>query len=168
MHDAGYIHGNLSAKKILRDVDSTIRFIGLSSTVECDDLEVKKAEYDHLLDILNDLVEDYVHRLKELERERLGTSMVKKETGATYSILFGPIVIQNDDDLRPIMAKLMKWIDNWRSPLSGLKVTTVQTEFLHVSRLTESEVENFLSVWTTNRPFESGIVPFHTFLDYPL
>lgn len=90
MHDAGYIYGSLSARKILSDIDSNIKFAGLSETVECHDPEAKDAEYQGLPLIVNGIAKNYVEHLKESERERRGADATSEVRD--YSMLFGPVM----------------------------------------------------------------------------
>lgn len=144
MHNAGYIHGSLNARKILRDIDASIKFVGFSETVECHNSEAKEAEYQGLLSILNGISKGHVEHLKELERERRGAGTTSEVRDC--SMLFGPVVpvVRNGKTLDINMERLLTWAsDSFPPSTECFAIQRVEKDFLYVRNLTKEEVKQF-------------------------
>lgn len=165
MHDAGYIHGSLNERKILRDIDSTIKFVGFSDTAECHNLDVREAEYQGLLSVLNRIAEEHVQRLKEQERERRGADATA-EVG-DCSMLLGPVVIRNGNTLDVNMERLLRWASESFPPFTeSFVIRRIERDFLHVSNLTKEEARQLYYDWLSSYPLGFDVIPIHIFPDY--
>lgn len=160
-HIAGYLHGSLSERKILRNkFDNGIRFVEFSNTAAHRGASEKKEEIDRLAKILNEIAEEHFQRLKNETGKRRRYS----QANHTRAILMGPVVNRDSPDLRSNLGRLIQWVgDHQPEPLTQDLNAQIVDDFLHITGLTREDADLFMETWVTSFPYGLDETPVHAF-----